>query len=98
MGKHYGEAIIKDLLGMKEDGRTNREIADHFGLNLKQIKNVLNRYRRNEKNREVGISLNVKGRPRKRFQTQEEKILTENTQLKMENELLRNFLHAIGRR
>ena len=98
MGKHYGEAIIKDLLQMKEDGRTNREIADHFRLSLKQIKNVLNRYRRNERKREAGIPHIPKGRPRTRFQTQEEKILIENKQLKMENELLRNFLHVIGRR
>lgn len=83
---------------MKEDGLTNREIATHFGLSLKQIKNLLERVRRNERKYEAGILPRAKGRPRTQFQTQEEKLLAENKQLKMQNELLKNFLHAIGRR
>lgn len=73
-------------------------LIDHFGFSLKQIKKLLERQRRNEKKQEAGIQPRAKGRPRKRPQTQEERLCFENKQLKMENELLRNFLHAIGRR
>lgn len=98
MGKHYGQAIIKDVLRMKDEGLTSREIGENFGFTTKQIKKLLERYRRNERNREAGILPRPKGRSRKIFQTQEEKLLFENEQLRMENELLRAFRHAIGRR
>jgi hypothetical protein len=98
MGKHYGQAIIKDVLRMKEEGLTSREIGDYFGFTSKQMKKLLERYRKNARNREAGVLPRPKGRPRKRFQTQEEKLWFENKQLKMENELLRDFRHAIGRR
>ena len=98
MGKHYGQAIIKDVLRMREEGLTSREIGESFGFATKQIKKLLERYRKNERNREAGVLLRPKGRSRNRFQTQEEKLLFENKQLKMENELLRDFRHAIGRR
>ena len=98
MGRHFGQGIIKDVLRMKEEGRTHREIGDCFGLTTKQIKQLLERYRTNERKRAAGVLPRPKGRPRKAFQTQEEKLAFENKQLKMENELLRAFRHAIGRR
>jgi transposase len=98
MGKHFGQIIIKDVLRMKEEGMTNTEIGDHFGFTRKQIKKLLERYRKNERNREAGILPQPKKHPRRQIQTQEEKLRSENKQLKMENELLRDFLYAIGRR
>ena len=98
MGKHFGQGIIKDALRMKEEGLSHREIGVSFGLTKKQIKNLLERYRTNERKRAAGVLPRPKGRPRKTFQTQEEKLAFENKQLKMENELLRAFRHAIGRR
>mgnify|MGYP001597341437 CR=1 FL=1 len=97
MGKHYGQIIIKDVLRMRAEGLTNRQIGEHFGLGLKQIKKLLERYRRNERKREAGILPEPKGRPRVRPQTPEEKLLFENKQLRMELELLRDFRRAIGR-
>ena len=42
--------IEEQILLMRAEGMTNREIADHFGLNLKQIKNWVNRHNRMQKN------------------------------------------------
>lgn len=98
MGKHFGKAIICDVLQMQREGLTFREIGIYFGLSRMQVKKLVERHRINEKNRETGILSKRKGRPRERFATSEEKLLFENRQLKMENELLRDFLHAIGRR
>lgn len=98
MGKHFGQPIIVDVLRMREEGLTNREIGDCFALTSIQIKKLLERYRKNERNRVAGILLRPKGRPRTILQTQEEKLLFEVKQLKMENELLRAFQYAIGRR
>lgn len=98
MGKHFGQVIIKDVLRMREEGLTCREIGSHFGLSLMQIRKLLERHRINERKQKAGIPLRPKGRPRKRFATNEEKLLFENEKLRMENELLRDFHHAIGRR
>ncbi len=70
-GKHFGHSIIKDVLRMREEGLTHRQIADHFGLGLKQIRKLFERYRQNERKREAGILPRPKGRPRKRPQTEE---------------------------
>lgn len=98
MGRHFGQSIIKDVLQMRNEGRTHREIGDCFGLTTKQIKQLLERYRKNQRKLLAGVPLRPKGRPRRTCQTHEEKLLCENKQLKMENELLRAFRHATGRR
>jgi hypothetical protein len=98
MGKHYGHIIIPDVLQMKKEGITNREIGEHFGLSLKQIKSLVKRYWRNERKKSVCVLPRPKGRPRQCPKNEEEKIRYENKQLRMENELLRDFLLAIGRK
>lgn len=98
MGKHYGQAIISEVLRMRDEGMTNRDIGEHLGFTKMQIKKLLERYRKNERNQEAGTLLRSKGRPRKQFMTQEEQLWFENKKLTMENELLRAFRHAIGRR
>ena len=55
MGKHFGQGIIKDALRMKEEGLSHREIGVSFGLTKKQIKNLLERYRTNERKRAAGV-------------------------------------------
>jgi hypothetical protein len=32
MGKRYGQTILRDVLKMRNVGRTNREIREHLGL------------------------------------------------------------------
>ena len=98
MGKHYGQTIICAVLEMRNEGRTNREIGEQFGLSKVQIKKLLERYRKNERRQGLGILIRPIGRPKKLPQDEEEKLRFENKRLKMENELLRDFLLATGRR
>jgi len=98
MGKHFGRTIIQDVLRMQGEGLTSREIGNFFGLGVKQIRKLLERYRKNERRIESGILPQPGRRSRKIFETAEERLLYENKQLRMENELLRSFHHAIGRR
>ena len=98
MGKHFGHVIINDVLRMRDEGLTCREIGSHFDLSLIQIKKLLERHRISDRKRKAGIVPRPKGRPREQFLNKEEKLLSENKQLRMENELLRDFHHAIGRR
>ena len=46
--KHFGELIILDVLEMKKEGKSNKEIAQHYGFdNLKVIKNLIYRNKQN---------------------------------------------------
>lgn len=80
---------VKELLpairGMVEQGKTQREIAEQYGLKDKMVvKRLLERERRKERN----LS---KSRGRKPAKTLQE-YKYENKRLKMEVELLRDFL------
>ena len=85
---------------MRETGRTLREIAEHFGLEKKQLKNLINRYNRRQKEIEAGITPRPQGRPRK--DTLPRDVVAEQAyeinRLKMENKLLRDFLQLTGRK
>ena len=83
---------------MRTEGMTNREIADHFGLNLKQVKNWVNRHNRTQKNLAVGIVPKPKGRPRKDGQPPRQNEKKEIERLRMENKLLRDFLQSTERK
>lgn len=98
MGKHYGQTFLRDVLKMRREGRTNREIGEHLGLSKVQIKKLLERYRKNARNQGLGIPIRPIGRPKKLPPDEEEKLRFENKQLKMENELLRDVLLATGRK
>lgn len=80
---------VKELLPaiqeMVEQGKTQREIAEHYGLKDKMVvKRLLERERRKERNQR-------KSRGRKPAKTLQE-YKYENKRLKMEVELLRDFL------
>ena len=87
-----------EVFRMKAEGKTNREIAEHFGLTREQIKGVINRHNRNEQNVKQGNPPKTKGRPRKRQMTADEEKDRRIAQLEMEVELLRDFLRLTGRR
>lgn len=90
--------VIEDQIQlMRADGMSNREIADHFGLDLKQIKNWVNRHNRSEKKLAVGIVPKPKGRPRKDGQPPHQNEKKELERLRMENKLLRDFLQFTER-
>lgn len=86
---------------MVKCGKSQREIAEHFGLKDKRVvKELLKRKRRKERKAAAGITPRAKGRPRKDAPPRD--IVAEQAyeikRLKMENELLRNFLRSTGRK
>ena len=77
--------LLPAILKMVEQGKTQREIAEHYGLKDKLVvKRLLERERRKERNQR-------KSRGRKPAKTLQE-YKYENKRLKMEVELLRDFL------
>jgi hypothetical protein len=77
-------------------GKTQREIARELGFTSKEvIKEFVKRERRKEAKKQAGIMPKTRGR-KAAITLQEYKY--ENKRLKMENELLRDFLRAAGRR
>ncbi|WOC32475.1 MULTISPECIES: hypothetical protein [Caproicibacterium] len=64
-------------------------------LNKIQIKNWINRHNKEADREEAGLSPKRRGR-KPAVTLQEYKY--ENKRLKMENDLLRDFLHAVGRK
>ena len=80
---------------MRTQGKTRQEIADELGLTKQQIKNWI--WRSNRKAAREAAGIPPKQRGRKAAVTLEE-YKYENKRLKMENELLRDFLRAAGRR
>lgn len=91
--KHYGNQIIDEVLKMKEEGKTNREISDYYGFKDKQvIKDLIKRYNRKQRKIASGIETKKKGRLKKVLTLQDQ-----INQLKMENELLKSFLKECER-
>ena len=64
----YEEEIIR----LKGEGLTGREISERLGFSLKQYKGFITRY--NEKQRKIaaGIAIKKKGRPPKDYQVSKE--------------------------
>lgn len=97
--KHFGEKIINDVLQMRAEGKTNREISDYYELKDKfVIKRLITRYNRNQKMVKTGIVPRRKGRPPKGYIVTDDEKDNEIKRLKMENELLRSFLQNVGRK
>ena len=96
------------IIRLREEGKSRQEIADILGLTKVQIKDWVNRYNRRQKKQVTGIPAHPKGRPRKDYAlTGENKVeyykrqlrlaKSENNRLKMENELMRDFLLLTGK-
>lgn len=103
MGKRrytHVQELLPEIQAMAEEGKTQREIAEFFGFKDKKVvKQLLNRERRKQGRISVGIMPRPKGRPRKDVPPRD--IVAEQAyeirRLKMENELLRDFLSVIGK-
>ena len=91
------EGIANEILTMRAAGKTRREIWEYFGLSKKQYENFLNRHNRKQRELEHGIVPRKRGRPRKNGAIEAENAGREIKRLRMENELLRDFLHECGR-
>lgn len=90
------EAEIDEMLAQ---GKSHKEIETHFGLQGdRPLHNFLKKRRRKEKKVLAGIALRPKGRQPKGYKMPEAEKDYEIKRLKMENELLRDFLRLAGRR
>lgn len=84
---------------MLADGRSCKEIEKYFQLEGdRPIHDLLKRERRKERKIEAGIPLRRPGRPPKGHMISGGEKEYEIKRLKMENELLRDFLRAAGRK
>ena len=95
------QVLMPEIREMVAAGRTQREIAEHFGLRDKYVvKRLLTRERRKEKKIAAGIMPRPKGRPRKDVAPQDLVAVQayEINRLKMENKLLRDFLQLTERK
>ena len=95
------QALLPEIKAMLAEGKTQREIAEYFGLRDKQVvKELLKRERRKERKLEAGILPRPKGRLRKAASPRD--LVAEQAyeiqRLRMENKLLRDFLQSIGRK
>ena len=86
------QELLPSIKGMVEEGKTQREIAEHFGFRDKLVVKEL--LKRERKKQHQGIP---KQRGRKPAKTLQE-YKYENKRLRMENELLRDFLQSIERK
>ena len=87
------EQYEETILQMKAKGCTRREIAEKVGITPGQVHQFLCRYNRKQRNMKVGILPKKKGRPSKL-----DSLESEISRLRMENELLRDFLSLTERK
>ena len=104
------EEYETEILRMKSEGKTRKEIGDALGFSPEQIHNFTNRYNRKQEKAAAGMVIHRKGRPPKGgYEVTEESksaelryILARKEarirQLEMENELMRDFLSLTGRK
>jgi len=92
------KAQEEKILIMREAGKTRQEIADELGLSKSQKKNWVNRHNKSTARLNAGLNPKRRGRPRTSEPTNEEEYKYEIKRLKMENELLRDFLRLAGRK
>jgi len=90
------ERVIDEML---KQGKSHKEIEIHLGLQGdRPVHNFLKQRRRKEKRVTAGIPMRPKGRPPKGYVKPEVEKDYEIKRLKMENELLRDFLQVTGRK
>ncbi len=99
----------KEIFELKEQGFTNRKIAEKFGFTLKQVKGLISRHNTKQRKLDAGIALKRKGRPPKDYVINEQARVAELKyiiarkdskikSLEMENELMRDFLSLTERK
>ena len=83
----------KEILQMKASGYTRKEIAEEIGITPEQVHEFTKRHNKKMLNIEAGVLPKKKGRPSK-VKSLEDEVL----RLRMENELLRDFLSLTERK
>ena len=79
-------------------GETYREIGAALGLTREEVRGAMHRHHAKERKVAAGYILRPKGRPRKESASEETQQHNELVKLRMQVELLRNFLSEAGRR
>ena len=108
-GYRHIQNYEKEILELRAQGKTRREISEKFGFSIKQMENFITNYNRRQEKIAAGIAIKKKGRPAKdSIVTEEDKLadlrykLTRKDarikQLEMENELMRDFLSLTERK
>lgn len=90
--------LIEEVFRLKEVGKTNREIGEIYGLTKEQVKQLAKRQRKKQRLLANGYTPRTQWRPRKTEETEEIRQKNELAQLRMQVELLQNFLSEVGRR
>ena len=99
----------KEIIELKNNGYTGRQICEKFGFSKKQYENFITRYNRKQDKIAAGIAIKWKGRPSNDYAVSEQDridalkyILTRKDAriktLEMENELMRDFLSLTERK
>ena len=89
------QAIIDEIIKKHNQGKPKRELADEYSKPVQTIASMIKRENRKKRRQEVGV-FPSKQRGRKPAVTLQE-YKYENKRLRMENELLRDFLCETGR-
>ena len=108
-GYRHIQEYEKEILELRSQGKTGREIQEKFGFSKKQYDNFITRYNRRQEKIAAGITIKKKGRPAKdSVVTEEDKLAdlryklarkdAQIKQLEMENELMRDFLSLTERK
>ena len=98
-----------EILKMREEGKTKREICEAFGFTMKQMGNFVTRHNSRQRQLAAGIAIKKKGRPPKDYVVSEQAKVAELRymlarkdakikSLQMENELMRDFLSLTERK
>ena len=99
----------EEILKMREEGKTKREICEVFGFTMKQMTNFVTRHNSHKRKLAAGIAIKKKGRPPKDYIVSEQDKVAELRyilsrkdakikSLEMENELMRDFLSHTERK
>lgn len=91
------QVLEPEIVSMQAAGKTHREIAEELGLERSQVKKCLERRRIRQRKQASGVQLKPRGRPRKDGQPPQQSEAAEVKRLRMENQLLRDFLELAGR-
>jgi len=98
MGKHFSNWEREEIERLNKEGNTHRAIGEKLGYSRMQIKEYFHRLSKKERAGIKNEPSKRKGRPRKNPITVQKEYELRIKELECENQLLRSFLHAAGRR
>ena len=90
--------LEKEILEMQAQGMTYSEIGEHFGYTKMQVKNFVKLYRKRIKDEKAVKIPDEQSNHKVKAPKTVEECQKEIERLQMENDLLRSFLQAAGRR